>query len=367
METVEAIVIGAGVVGLAIARALAQSGREVLILEAESVIGSVTSSRNSGVIHAGIYYKPGSLKARCCVAGRDKLYAYAAERGIPHKKCGKLIVATAPDQVQKLYEWQAIATQNGVTGLRMLSTAEAVAMEPEISCVAALHVPITGIIDVHDYMLNLLGDAETAGAVLAVRSPVTGGEFLGNNFVLEVGGASAMRIGCKLLINAGGLGAQGLAMHLKGLDPSTVPPLVLAKGSYFSLTGHMPFKMLIYPLPVLGSSGLHASCDMGGQVRFGPDIEWIDTIDYRLDGSRAPMFEESVRRYWPGLTPGSLRPDYSGIRPKLTRSSPHDSDFVVQTAQEHHVPGLVNLYGIESPGLTASLALAEHVIAQLPA
>jgi len=361
MEHVDTIIIGAGVVGLAIARTLAVRGREALILETENAIGTVTSSRNSGVIHAGIYYKPGSLKARCCVRGRDMLYTYAAERSIAHKRCGKLVVATDESQIGKLHTWKTNAEQNGVTDLRLLTPEEARGFEPEVSCVAALYVPVSGIVDAHELMLALLGDAEAGGATLAFQAPVETGEVTADGFILDVGGAQPMRISCRTLINAGGLGAQPFAHNLRGLDPSTIPPLVLAKGSYFSLIGKPPFRMLVYPLPVLGSSGLHASCDLGGRVRFGPDVEWIDTIDYRVDPAREPLFEAAIRRYWPGLPKGALQPDYAGVRPKVARTSPHDMDFILQTAREHKIPGLINLYGIESPGLTSSLALAEEV------
>ncbi len=365
MDKIDTVIIGAGVVGLAIARTLAQKGREVLILEAETAIGSVTSSRNSGVIHAGIYYRPGSWKARLCVKGRDMLYAYATEHGVPYKRCGKLIVATAQDQIEKLKEWQNIAAQNGVNDLRLITADEARAMEPEVSCVAAVHSPSTGIIDVHEYIHALLGDAENAGATLALRSPVTKGEITSDGFVLDIGGDAPMRLECKTLINAAGLGAQNIAHNLKGLDAKTIPPLVLAKGNYFSLTGKQPFHMLIYPLPVLGSSGLHASCDMAGRVRFGPDVEWVDKIDYHVDPARESMFEEAIRRYWPGLPKGTLQPDYAGIRPKIARGSPHDTDFIIQTERDHGVKGLINLYGIESPGLTSSLAIGEEVASAL--
>jgi L-2-hydroxyglutarate oxidase LhgO len=361
MEKAETIVIGAGVVGLAVARALALRGDEVLVLEAEPAVGSVTSARNSGVIHAGIYYRPGSLKARLCVAGRDLLYAYAAERGIPHKRCGKLMVATGEDQIAMLLEWKKLAEQNGVAGLRMLSPAEARQLEPQVFCVAAMQSPDTGILDVHAYLLALLGDAEAAGATLALHAPVVEGAVIADGFVLNIGGDAPMEIGCRKLINAAGLGAQTIARRLRGLDAATIPPQVLAKGSYFSISGKSPFEMLIYPLPVLGSSGLHASCDLGGRARFGPDVEWVDAIDYRVDPARASLFEEAVRRYWPGLPMGALQPDFAGIRPKIARGSPHDTDFVVQGVETHGIPGLVNLYGIESPGLTASLALAEEV------
>lgn len=362
MERVDVIVVGAGVVGLAIARALAMAGREVLILEAENAIGTVTSSRNSGVIHAGIYYKPGSLKAKLCVEGRDRLYAYASERGVAHRRCGKLIVATDDDQIAKLEQFASTARLNGVTGLRLLTAHEAKAIEPEVACVAALLSPDTGIVDVHEYMMALLGDAEAAGATLVLRSRVAGAACVQGGFVLDTGGEVPMQIGCRLLINAAGLGAQSFARSLHGLDAGTIPPQVLAKGNYFSLTGKPPFKMLIYPLPVLGSSGLHATCDLNGRVRFGPDVEWVEHIDYRVDPAREPMFEAAIRRYWPNLPKGALQPDYSGIRPKTARASPHDTDFIVQTQRDHRVPGLVNLYGIESPGLTSSLALADEVV-----
>ena len=364
MERIDVIVVGAGVVGLAVARALALAGREVLILEAANAIGTATSSRNSGVIHAGIYYKPGSLKARLCVAGRDRLYAYAAERAVPHKRCGKLVVATQDAQIAQLHAFAEVARQNGVTGLQMLTASEAKAIEPEVFCTAALLSPDTGIVDVHQYLYALLGDAEAAGATLVLNAPVTGGAVTDSGFALDVGGSAPMRIGCRMLVNAAGLGAQALARGLAGLAPATIPPQVLAKGNYFSLAGKPPFKKLIYPLPVLGSSGLHATCDLNGRIRFGPDVEWVDVIDYRVDPSRAPLFAEAIRRYWPGLPEGALQPEYCGIRPKLARASPHDTDFLVQTKRDHGVAGLVNLYGIESPGLTSSLAIGDLVAAQ---
>ena len=365
MDQVETIVIGAGVVGLAIAAEFARRGHEVLILEAESAVGTLTSARNSGVIHAGIYYHPGSLKARLCVQGRNLIYAYAAARGIGHKRCGKLIVATSEDQISQLQRWQATATANGVTGLRLLTPQEVHALEPEVFCIAALYSPDTGILDTHHYILALLGDAESAGATLALRTPVVAGTITRDGFVLEIGGQHPMQIGCHHLINAAGLQAQHFASTLAGLEASTIPPLILAKGNYFSVSGPPPFKMLIYPLPVLGSSGLHASCDLSGRVRFGPDVEWVEAIDYRVDPARAILFEEAIRRYWPRLPQHGLQPDYCGIRPKLARTSPHDPDFMIQGPSEHGVSGLINLYGIESPGLTSSLALATEVAQRL--
>jgi L-2-hydroxyglutarate oxidase LhgO len=365
MERVDTIIIGAGVVGLAIARVLAQRKRETLILESESAIATVTSARNSGVIHAGIYYRPGSLKARLCVEGRHALYAYAAARGIPHKKCGKLIVTASRNQSADLHHLHERAMQNGVENMRLLSAAEAQAMEPSLSCASALLSPETGVVDVHSYALALLGDAEAAGATLALQTPVAKGTITDNGFIIETGGTSPMQIGCRTLINAAGLGAQNFARSLDGLKPATIPPQVLAKGNYFSLSGPSPFTRLIYPLPVLGSSGLHAMCDMGGQTRFGPDVEWVDHIDYRVDPVRVAQFEEVVRCYWPALPGDALQPDYCGIRPKIARGSPHDTDFMIQTPRDHGVPGLINLYGIESPGLTSSLAIAECVAAAL--
>ena len=365
MDSVDTIVIGAGVVGLAVSRALAMRGREVLVLEGESAIGTVTSARNSGVIHAGLYYRPGSLKARFCVAGRAMLYDYAAQRGVAHRRTGKLVVATDPGQIAALHALKDNAERNGVAGIRLLTPSEAAAIEPQLACAAALDVPVSGIVDQHDYMLALLGDAEAAGATLVLRAPVTGGSVTADGFVLAIGGDAPSEIACRVLVNAAGLGAQAVARGLRGLDPATVPGQVLAKGSYFSLGGKAPFSRLVYPLPVPGSSGLHAGLDLGGRARFGPDVEWVDHIDYRVDPAREPLFAEAIRRYWPALPDGALQPDYAGVRPKLAHASPHDSDFVVQTAREHRVPGLVNLYGIESPGLTSSLALATYVVDQL--
>ena len=361
MEQVQAIVIGAGVVGLAIARRLALDGQEVLLLESEKTIGSITSSRNSGVLHAGLYYRPGGLKARLCVAGQRQLYAYAEERGLPFQRCGKLVVATSEDQVESLHKLKKTAEQNGVFNLRMLTPEEARQFEPEVFCHAAMLSPGTGIIDVHPLMLSLLGDAEAAGTTLALQAPFAGAKISDRGFVVDIGGAVPMSVACRTLINAAGLGAQTVAHHIAGLDGSTIPGQVLAKGSYFSFSGRAPFRMLIYPMPVPGSSGLHATFDLSGQVRFGPDVEWVEAISYQVDPTRRPLFEEAIRQYWPSLPEGVLQPDYCGIRPKLVRGSPHDSDFVIHASGDHGVEGLVNLYGIESPGLTSSLALADHV------
>jgi L-2-hydroxyglutarate oxidase LhgO len=365
MDSVETVVIGAGIVGLAIARALTRRGREVLLVEAEGAIGTVTSSRNSGVIHAGLYYRPDSLKARLCTAGRELLYAYAAAHGVPHRRCGKLVVATDETETNALAALKENAERNGVVGIRLLTGSQAHSIEPEIACAAALDVPATGIIDQHQLLWAVLGDAEAAGATLALHSPVVAGAITARGFILDIGGGAPTQIGCRVLINAAGLNAQTVARSLRGLDHATVPKQVLAKGSYFSLSGKAPFRRLIYPLPVPGSSGLHAGLDLAGRMRFGPDVEWVDRTDYQIDPAREPLFVAAIRRYWPGLPDGALQPDYAGVRPKLARAGPHDADFVVQGVGDHRVPGLINLYGIESPGLTASLALADYVADQV--
>jgi len=360
---VDCVVVGAGVVGLAVARALGLAGREVLVLEAAEGIGTGTSSRNSEVIHAGIYYRPGSLMAASCVAGRRLLYDYARARGVPHNRCGKLIVATDTAETAKLAEIRARAEANGVEGLRLLSAAEAVALEPELRCTAALFSPVTGVVDSHAYMLALQGDAEHAGATFAFRSPVRSGWAEAGGVVLEVGGTEPMRLSCRLLVNSAGLHAPALARAIDGMPAALVPPTYLAKGNYFTLTGRSPFSRLIYPVPVPGGLGVHITIDLGGQARFGPDVEWIETIDYTVDPRRADGFYAAVRRYWPGLKDGQIQPGYAGIRPKIVPPGAPPQDFVIQGPAEHGVPSLVNLFGIESPGLTASLALAERVAA----
>jgi L-2-hydroxyglutarate oxidase LhgO len=360
-ETVDCVVIGAGVVGLAIARALALAGREVIVVEAAEGIGTETSSRNSEVIHAGIYYPKGSLMARTCVAGRRLLYAYCAEHGVPHRNCGKLIVATNEAESAKLAEIKGRAEANGVEGMRLLSAAEAMAMEPNLHCTAALLSPSTGIIDSHSYMLALQGDAEACGAMYAFHSPVQAARVANAGIDLEVGGAEPMKLRCRLAINSAGLHAPTLAKKIVGLPSDCVPPAYYAKGNYFTLTGRSPFSRLIYPVPVPGGLGVHITVDMGGQAKFGPDVEWIDDIDYTVDPHRADKFYAAVRRYWPGLKDGALQPGYAGIRPKTVPQGAPAQDFVVQGPADHGVPGLINLFGIESPGLTASLALAERV------
>ena len=362
MEKIECAVIGAGVIGLAVARALAAQGREVLILEAENAFGTGISARNSEVIHAGIYYPAGSLKARFCVAGRALLYDYCGERGIAHRRCGKLIVATNEAQREQLARIAAAAAANGVDDLCRLTRDEARALEPALECSAALLSPSTGIIDSHGLMLSLLGDAERDGAVLAVNSPVTGGEIVDGGIVLEVGSnGTSMQLKAGCVVNCAGLGAQGLARGLRKLPVETVPPLHYAKGNYYALAGRAPFSHLIYPVPEAAGLGVHLTLDLGGQARFGPDVEWIDEINYRVDPKRADAFYAEVRRYWPQLPDAALLPAYAGIRPKPHVPGGAACDFLISGPAEHGVPGLVNLYGIESPGLTSCLALAGHV------
>ncbi|SUE45107.1 L-2-hydroxyglutarate oxidase LhgO [Roseomonas gilardii subsp. rosea] len=361
MESVDCVVVGAGVVGLAVARSLALAGRDVLLLEGAEAIGTGTSSRNSEVIHAGIYYPAGSLMARHCVAGRHMLYAFCAERGVPHARCGKLIVATSQEEATRLDGIRARAAANGVEDMRVLSRDEALALEPALSCHGALLSPSTGIIDSHAYMLALQGDAENAGAMLAFHSPVLAGRVTPDGIVLEVGGAEPMTLLCRSLVNAAGLGAPALGRAIDGLPPDTVPREYYAKGNYFTLAGRSPFSRLIYPVPVPGGLGTHLTIDLGGQARFGPDVEWVDHIDYVVDPRRGDSFYEAIRRYWPALPDGALQPGYSGIRPKIVPPGAPGQDFVIQGPTVHGVPGLVNLYGIESPGLTASLSLAEAV------
>ncbi|MBI4984308.1 MAG: NAD(P)/FAD-dependent oxidoreductase [Rhodocyclales bacterium] len=363
MERIDCVVIGAGVVGLAVARALALAGREVLIVEAADAIGTGISARNSEVIHAGLYYAAGSLKARCCVAGRRALYAYCASHGIPHRRCGKLLVATTDAQVAGLETIAAQARANGVENLQRLTAAEAMALEPEVRCVAALLSPDTGIVDSHALMLALLGDAERHGAVLALRAPVAGGAVLASGLVLDIGGDAPLQLAARTVINCAGLGAQRVAANLRGLAAAHVPPLHLAKGNYFTLAGRAPFSRLVYPVPEAGGLGVHLTLDLGGQARFGPDVEWIAHEDYRVEPTRGDAFYAAIRRYWPRLPDGALQPGYAGIRPKLGGPQSAAADFRIDGPPQHGVAGLVNLFGIESPGLTSALALADYVAA----
>jgi L-2-hydroxyglutarate oxidase LhgO len=361
LDRVEVVVIGAGVVGLAIGRALALAGREVLVLESERHFGTGTSSRNSEVIHAGIYYPAGSLKARLCVDGRRQLYDYCAARGVAHRRLGKLIVATRGEQVEALQSILARALANGVENIAMIDAAEARRLEPQLACVAALHSRETGIVDSHGLMLALLGDLESAGGALACASPFARAERNGSGWVVHTGGEAPFTLAADALVNAAGLQAQEVAARIESLPAENIPRRHLARGCYFQLAGQAPFSRLVYPVPAPGGLGVHLTLDLGGQARFGPDVEWIDTIDYTVDPRRADSFYAEVREYWPKLPDASLAPAYAGIRPKLSGPGEPAADFVIAGPQVHGVPGLVNLFGIESPGLTACLAIGEYV------
>ena len=365
-EKIEAVVIGAGVVGLACARALALRGVETLVVERHDGIGQETSSRNSEVIHAGIYYSPGSLKASLCVLGNRMLYDYCRQRGIAHQRCGKLIVATAPAQQSRLTQLLDQARANGVDELRMITCKAAVALEPQLCCSAALLSPSTGIVDSHALLLSLLGDAENHGATLALCSEVTRAEFTTDGILLEISsGGEALTLAAKIVINAAGLGAPAMASRIAGLAAQHVPRAFYAKGNYFSLTGRAPFSRLIYPIPESGGLGVHLTLDLGGQARFGPDVEWIEHVDYGVEPRRADGFYAEVRKYWRELPDNALQPAYCGIRPKISGPEDANADFLIQGPQTHGIGGLVNLFGIESPGLTACLPIADHVCALL--
>lgn len=359
MDSVDCVVVGAGVVGLAVARALALVGREVLVLEATNAIGSGISSRNSEVIHAGLYYPTASLKARLCVQGRDLLYDYCAQRGISHSRCGKLVVATRRDHVDQLERIAAQARANGVTDLLHLSGTQAQALEPELDCVAALLSPSTGIVDSHGLMLSLLGDVENAGGILALNSALAHAQCTTR---LELHMEDGTRLRANTLVNAAGLEAVVLARRFTGLKPQQLPTAYFAKGNYFSLTGRAPFRHLLYPVPEAGGLGIHLTLDLAGQARFGPDVQWVSSADdCSVDASRIDGFYDGIRRYWPGLPDAALLPGYAGIRPKISGPDAAGADFMIQGPTDHGVPGLVNLFGIESPGLTAALAIGQHV------
>ena len=363
MDQIECVIVGAGVVGLAIARRLARAGREVVVLEATEAIGTGTSSRNSEVIHAGIYYAASSMMARMCVSGKAALYAYCRDHGIPHRNCGKLIVATRPEEADKLQSIKARAGANGVDDLQFLSGTEARALEPALACRAALLSPSTGIVDSHALMLSLRGEAEAAGAAFAFHAPLSQARVKRDGIEIDVGGEAPMSLQCRLLINAAGLGATTVARRIDGMPPGLIPPAYLAKGNYFSCSARSPFSRLIYPVPEPGGLGVHLTLDLAGQAKFGPDVEWIDSIDYTVDPARAEKFYPAIRRYWPGLPDGALTPGYAGIRPKIVPPAVAVQDFVIQNGRVHGVPGLINLFGIESPGLTSCLAIADHVAA----
>ncbi|GEO81477.1 NAD(P)/FAD-dependent oxidoreductase [Pararhodospirillum oryzae] len=373
-ERVDCVVVGAGVVGLALARALARKGREVMLLEAAETFGTQTSSRNSEVIHAGVYYAPGSLKARLCVAGRKALYAFCADHGVTHLACEKLIVASIEGgeaERTRLGQVQERAKAAGVD-LRWLSARDATALEPALRCAAALHSPETGIVDTHALMLALLGEAEAHGALFVPHAPVLGGRAdPAGGVALAVGGADPMTLSARLVINAAGHGALPLSRAMAGVRPDPLPAQHFCKGSYFSLSGRAPFSRLIYPTPGEDSLGLHYTRDLGGRGRFGPDAEWItpagpDALDYRVDPGRVLPFVDAIRRYWPDLDPGRLQPDYAGVRPKIQAPGEPAHDFVVHGPADTGIPGYMALYGIESPGLTSCLALADLVVENAP-
>ncbi len=360
VEQVDCVVVGAGVVGLAVARALAQAGREVLVLEACDAFGTQTSGRNSEVIHAGIYYPAGSLKAQLCVRGKQLLYDYCAERGLPHQRCGKFIVATDAAQVAQLQGIQAKAAANGVDDLVLMDAAQARAAEPQLQCLAALHSPSTGIVDSHALMLSLLGDLERAGGVLALNSALAIANVAQE--AIDLIAQDGTRLRARTVVNAAGLQAPALAARFAGLAPQHVPQAHFAKGNYFTLAGRSPFSRLIYPVPEAAGLGVHLTIDLGGQARFGPDVQWVDDPkDLAVDPARGNAFYAEVRKYWPALPDHALLPAYAGMRPKIVGPGQAAADFVIQGPAVHGVPGLVNLFGIESPGLTSALAIAEHV------
>jgi L-2-hydroxyglutarate oxidase LhgO len=362
---IDAAVIGGGIVGLAVARALALAGREVYVLEGERSVGTHTSSRNSEVVHAGFYYPTGSLKARLCVAGRRALEAYVAEKGIAYRRTGKLVIAANEGEIATLESYRERGVANRVEPLSLLDAADVRELEPEVRCVRALWSPVTGIVDSHGLMAAFQRDAERCGASVVLRAPVVRGRVEDRGIYLCVDGSPPSTVRCEVVVNSAGLWAQSVARSLRGFPESVVPPCHYARGHYFFLDGASPFRHLIYPVAVQGGLGVHVTLDLAGSARFGPDVEWIDRVDYGFDEGRVPSFEEAIRRYWPKLPAGALRPGYVGVRPKLGPAGSTAQDFVIQGPADHGVPGLVNLFGIESPGLTASLAIAEQVASLL--
>ena len=364
-EKLDCIVIGAGVIGIAIARRLALAGREVVVLEAESHVASHTSSRNSEVIHAGIYYPEGSLKAKLCVSGRDLLYQYCADRDVPFQKTGKIIVATQSGDVPTLHKYAAQAEANGVTDLQWLTRRDVSKLEPAVDCEAGLLSPSTGIIDSHSYILALQGELEAANGSVVCRSRVRSVKIRDGGFEVLVGDGAAYSVTCRCLVNSAGLWAQDVANRIAGFPQACIPKQHLSKAHYFTYQGASPFDRLIYPIPGDGGLGIHVTLDLGGSARFGPDAVWVEDINYEFDTSRKADFVAAIRRYYPALEQDKLSPGYTGIRPKLSGPGEAPADFKIQAADEHGVEGLINLFGIESPGLTASLAIGELIYRNL--
>ncbi len=361
----QVLVIGAGVVGLAVARAAARKGYEVVVAEAANAIGTGISSRNSEVIHGGMYYATGTLRGRHCVRGRRWLYEFCASHGVPHRKCGKLVVATNQAELDKIGQIEKQGQINGVEGLELIGGNAARALEPELACIGALHSPETGIIDGHHYMLALRGDLEDLGGAIAFNTPVTGAKRKDGQWQVAFGGNGGGEFAFDAVVNCAGLGAQAVARAMADYPGSRVPRLVLAKGNYFTFAGKPAFSRLIYPTPIVGGLGVHVTLDLAGRMRFGPDVEWVAQENYDVDPARAALFYERIRTYWPGLPDGSLSPDYSGIRPKLTGPKEPQADFLIDAPPQHGLPGLVQMFGIELPGLTSSLSLGEEVAGYL--
>ena len=361
----EVLVIGGGVVGLAVGRAAARAGHDVVVAEAENAIGTGISSRNSEVIHAGMYYPTGTLRARHCVAGRRMLYRFLEEHGVPHKKCGKLVVATNEAELAKIESIEKQGQINGVEGLEMIGGNAARAMEPELFCIGALLSPETGIIDGHRYMLALRGDIEDRGGAIALSTPVVGAARKNGRWAVRFGGREPGTFEFDAVVNCAGLRAQAVARTMDDYPAARVPRLVLGKGNYFACAGKPAFTRLIYPTPIEGGLGVHVTLDLAGRMRFGPDVEWVEEENYAVNPARAQVFYDRIKTYWPALPEGALLPDYSGIRPKITGKGEGQADFLIDAPAQHGLPGLVQMFGIESPGLTSSLSLAEEVVGYL--
>jgi len=361
----QVLVIGAGVVGLAAARAAAHAGHDVVVAEKTAGIGNGVSSRNSEVIHAGLYYPPGSVRARHCVNGRRMLYSFCASHGVAHRKCGKLVVAANEAELERVTAIMNQGRANGAEGLAMIDGPAARALEPQLRCLGALRSPETGILDAHGYMLALRGELEDAGGAIAFNTPVMGAARKDGQWAVRFGGTDLDTFAFDAVINCAGLGAQSVARSIEDYPATRIPRQVLAKGNYFTFTGRPAFTRLIYPTPMPGGLGVHVTLDLAGRMRFGPDVEWIERENYEVDPRRADIFYERIRTYWPGLPDHSLAPDYAGIRPKLTGKGEPAADFMVDAPPQHGLPGLVQLFGIESPGLTSSLSLAEEVVGYL--